>query len=103
MEGTVSPGHVRNSRISIFIAFLNRHFQADVVCITIYLKLLIIDRETNRQISMGSNVGLVPWNHAEPGSDADRIPLLLVIINKKGNFHLMRTVHFVTQFTFVNF
>ena len=75
--GTVSPGHVRTSLISIYIAFLNRSHQADVVCTTIYLKLLIIDRETNRQSYMGSNVGLVPWGHAEPGSDADDVPLLL--------------------------
>ena len=61
----------------IFIAFLNRSRQADVVCITIYVKLLIIDRETNRQSSTGSTVSLVPWGHAEPGSDADLVPLLL--------------------------
>ena len=78
MEGTVSPGFVRTSPISIFIAFLNRSRQADVVCITIYLELLIIDRETNRQSSTGSNVGLVPWGHAKPGSDAGNIPLLLL-------------------------
>ena len=77
MEGTVSPIHDRTSPISIFIVFLNRSRQADVVCITIYLKLLIIDRETNRQSSTGSNVGIVPWGHAEPGSDADDVPLLL--------------------------
>ena len=34
VEGTVSLGHVRNSPISIFVAFLNRSRQADVVCIT---------------------------------------------------------------------
>ena len=78
VEGTVIPGHVRTSMISIFIAFLNRSCQSDVVCITIYLKLLIIDRETNRQSSTGSNVGLVPWVHAELGSDADDLPLLLI-------------------------
>ena len=77
MEGTVSPGHVRTSPISILIAFLNRSRQIDVVCITIYLKLLIIERETNRQSSTGSNVGLDPWGHAEPGSDSDDVPLLL--------------------------
>ena len=77
MEGTVSPGHVRTSPISNFIAFLNRSRQADVVCKTIYLKLLIIERETNRQGSTGSNVGLVPWGHVETGSDADDVPLLL--------------------------
>ena len=56
---------------------MNIYRQAGVVCITIYLKLLIIDRETNRQSSTGSNVGLVPWGHAEPGSDANDVPLLL--------------------------
>ena len=79
MEGTVSLGDVRGSTISIFIAFLNRSRQADVVCITIYVKLLIIDRETNRQSSTGSTVSLVPWGHAEPGSDADLVPLLLEV------------------------
>ena len=78
VEGTVSPGQVRTSPISNFIAFLNRSRQADVVCITIYLKLLIIDRETNRKSSTGSNVGLILWNHAKPGSDADDVPLFLV-------------------------
>ena len=78
MEATVSPGHVRNSTISNFSAFLNRYRQADVVCITIHLKLLSIDREKNRKSSMGSNVGLVPWGHAEPGSDANKVPLLLL-------------------------
>ena len=78
LEGTVSPGHVRTSPISVLVAFLNRSRQADVVCITIYLKLLIIDRETNRKSSTGSNVGLILWNHAKPGSDADDVPLLLV-------------------------
>ena len=77
MKGTVSPGHVRTSPISNFIAFLNRSRQADVVCKTIYLKLLIIERETNRQGSTGSNVGLGPWGHAETGSDADDVPPLL--------------------------
>ena len=78
MEGTVILGHVRTSPISIFVAFMNRSRQADVVCITIYLKVLIIDREKNWQSSMGSNVGLVPWDHAKPGSNADDIPLILV-------------------------
>ena len=77
MEGTVSSGHVRTSPISIFIAFLNRSHQANVVCITIYIQLLIIERETNRQSSTGFNVGPVPWGHSEPGSDADDVPLLL--------------------------
>ena len=58
VEVAFSLGHVRTSPISIFIAFLNRSRQVDVVCITIYIKLLIIDRETNRQSSTGSNVGL---------------------------------------------
>ena len=79
MTRTVSPGHVRASPISIFIAFLNRSRQAGVVCIIIYLKLLIIIvTETNRQSSTGSNVGLVPWGRAEPGSDADDVPLFLI-------------------------
>ena len=77
MEGTVSPGHVRTSPVSIFIAFMNISRQYDVVCITIYLKKLIIDREKNRQISTGYNVDLVPWGHAEPGSNAGDVPLLL--------------------------
>ena len=77
-EGTVSPRHVITSIIYIFIAFLNRYRQAEVVCITIYLKLLIIDRETNQQGSTGSNVGLLPWGHDKPGSNADNIPLLLL-------------------------
>ena len=82
--GTVSLGHVRTSPIFVFIAFLNISRQADVVCITSYVKLLIIDRETNRQRSTGSNVGLVPWGHAEPGSDADDGPLLLLLISHKS-------------------
>ena len=77
VEGTVSPAHVRTSPISIFIVFLNISRQADVVCITIYLKKLIIYREKNRLSSTGSNVGLVPWGHAEPGSDANDVPLIL--------------------------
>ena len=77
VEGTVSPGHVRTSPVTVFITFLNVSRQADVSCITIYLKLLILDRETNRQSSTVSNIGLVPWGHAEPGSDADDVPLLL--------------------------
>ena len=60
--------------ISIFIAFLNRSRPADAVGITIYLKRLIIDRETNRQSSTVSKVGLVPWGHAKPGPDADNVP-----------------------------
>ena len=84
-EGTVSPRHVITSIIYIFIAFLNRYRQAEVVCITIYLKLLIIDRETNQQSSTGSNVGLVPWGHAKPGSDADNVPLLLHGFYYKSN------------------
>ena len=103
MEGTAIPGHVITSLISIFIEFLNRHRQDGVVCITIYLKYIIIDRETNRQISTGSNVGLVPWGHAKPGSGADDLPLILVRINKQVNCHLLRIVHFVNQFTFVTF
>ena len=75
VEGTASPGHIRTSPISIFITFLNRSRQ--VVCITIYIKLVIIKKETNRQSSTGSNVGLVPWGHAEPRSDADDVFLLL--------------------------
>ena len=75
MEGTVSPGNVRTYTISIFIEFLNRYRQYDVVCITIDLKLLIIDREKNWQSSTGSNVGLVLWGHVEPGSDADDVTL----------------------------
>ena len=74
MEDTVSPGHVRTSLISVFIAFLGRSRQADVVCITIHLKLLIVNIETNRKSSTGSNVDLVPWGHDEPGSDADDVP-----------------------------
>ena len=81
VKGTVSPGNVITSPISIFIAFLNISCQDDVVCITIYLKLLIIDRETNRQISTVSNVGIVLQGHAEPGSDADDVPLFLCIFN----------------------
>ena len=77
VEGTICPGHVRNSLISVFIAFLNIYHQADIICITISLNLLIIDRKKNRQISTGSNVGLVLWVHAEPGSDANNTPLLL--------------------------
>ena len=65
------------SPISIFVAFLNRSHQADVICITIYLKLLMIDRETNQQSSTGSSVGLELWGHAEPGSNSDGICLLL--------------------------
>ena len=42
-----------------------------------FVKILIIDRETNRQSSTGSNIGLVPWGHAKPGSDADNVPLLI--------------------------
>ena len=90
---TVSPGHVRTSLISIFIAFLNKSRQADVVRITIYLKSLFIDRETNRQSSTGSNVGLVLWGNAEAGSDADNLPLLLIIkssIRRCINFFLGR-------------
>ena len=64
--------------ISVVIEFLNRYCQAGVVCVTIDLKIIIIDRETNRQISTVSNVGLVLQGHAEPGSDADDVPLLLV-------------------------
>ena len=78
MEGTVSPVNIRTSPIFIFIVFLNRSSQADVVCINTYLKLLIIDREKNRKSSTGSNVGLVPWDHAKPGSNADDIPLIIV-------------------------
>ena len=26
---------------------------------------------------MSSNVGLLPWGHAEPGSDAGDVPLIL--------------------------
>ena len=59
VEGTVRPGHVINSPVSIFITFLNISCQDDIVGITIYLKLLIIDVETNRQSSMGSTVGLL--------------------------------------------
>ena len=77
MDGNVSPGHVRTSPISIFISFLNISREADVVCITIYIKLLILDRETNCQNPTGSNVGLDPWGHAEPGSNTDDVPLLL--------------------------
>ena len=77
MEGIVSPGHVRTTPISIFIAFLNRSRPAGVVCIAIYIKLLIIDRETNRQSSTESSVGLVPWGYSEAGSDADDVPLLI--------------------------
>ena len=69
---------VRTSPISIFIAFLNKYRQSDVVCITIYLKLLIIDRETNHQNSTHSNVGLLPWGRVKPGSNADDVPLLLL-------------------------
>ena len=76
-KGTAIPGNVRTSPISIFIAFTNRSCQADVVCITIYPKLLIIDRDTNRKSSTRSSWGLVPSGHAEPGSDADDVPLLL--------------------------
>ena len=79
-------GHVRTSPISVFIAFLNISCQADVFCITIYLKLLIIDRETNLQSSTGSNVGLVPWGHAEPGFDANNVPLLLQKLVKENNY-----------------
>ena len=79
VEGTVIPEHVRTSLISIFIAFMNIYRQADVVCITIYLKLLTIYRETNRQSSTGSNVCLVPWSHVEPGSDADDLPLIIFL------------------------
>ena len=71
LEGTVCRLHLRTSPISISIAFLNRSRQDDVVLISIYLKLLIIDRETNRQGSNSSNVGLVPCVHAKPGSDTD--------------------------------
>ena len=42
----------------------------------VYLKLLTIDRETYRQSSTGSNVGLVLWGHTEPGFDADNVSLL---------------------------
>ena len=62
-----------------FIAFINRPCQSYVICIAIYLKLLIIDRETNWQSSTGSNVGLVPWGYAKPGSDSENVPLLLVL------------------------
>ena len=58
-----------------FIAFLNRFRQADIVYITIHPKLLFIDRETNRQSSTGSSLCLVPWGYAEPGSDADDVPV----------------------------
>ena len=68
----------RTFPISIFIGFLNISRQADVVCITLYIKLLIIDREKNRQSSTGYKVGLLPWVHAEPGSDANDAPLLLM-------------------------
>ena len=57
---------------------MNRYRQADVVCITIYLKLLIIYREANWQSSKGSNVGLVPWGHDTPSSNAGDLPLLLL-------------------------
>ena len=77
VEGTDSPEHIRNSPISIFIVFLNRSCQGNVVCITIYLNLLIMDRETNWQSSTVSNVGLVPWGHAEPDYYANNVPLLL--------------------------
>ena len=77
MEVTVSPRHVRTSPISIFIAFLNISRQPDVVCITIFLKHIIFDREKNRQSSTSSNVGLVPWGHAEPDYYANNVPLLL--------------------------
>ena len=71
------PGTGQNfSNIHSF-AFLNRYCQAGVVCINIYLKRLSIDRETNQQSSTGSNVGLLPWGHTEPGSDANNVPLLL--------------------------
>ena len=29
---------------------------------------------------MGYNVGLVPWGHAEPGFDADNVPLILPLV-----------------------
>ena len=44
VEGTVSPGHVRTFLIFSFIQYLHRSRQVDVVWISIYLKLLIIDR-----------------------------------------------------------
>ena len=80
VEVTVSPGYIRTSPISIFIAFLNRFRQSDVVCITIDLKRLIIDREKNRKSSTGYKVGIVPWGHAKPGSNNDDVPLLLPLI-----------------------
>ena len=91
VEGTVSPGNVRTYTISIFIEFLNRYRQYDVVCITIDLKLLIIDREKNRQSSTGSNVGLVPWGHVKPDSDANNVPLLLSFL-KMNDYHFLLTL-----------
>ena len=86
VEGTFSPGNVRNSLIYIFIKFLNRYRQADVVCITIYLKRLIINIETNRQSSTGSNLSILQWSYAEPDSDADDVSLLLVAFKKNRPF-----------------
>ena len=48
------------------------------------VKPLIINRETNRQSSMGSNVGLLPRGHAKPGYDADNVSLLLVEFKKRA-------------------
>ena len=77
MEGTAILVHFRTSLIYVCIAFLNIFCQADVVCITIYIKNLIIDRETNWKSFTGSNLGLLPWGHDEPGSDANDAPLII--------------------------
>ena len=42
--GHYNPGTRQNLSDFHFIALMNRYLQADVVCITIYLKLLIIYR-----------------------------------------------------------
>ena len=49
------------------------------------LKLLIINRERNRQSSAGSILGLLQWGHSEPSSDADDVSLLLVDFKKIGH------------------
>ena len=65
-----------------FSSFLSRRRRAVSYLLLFFsfsrtLKLLIINVETNRESSTGSNVGELTWGRAEPGSDADDVSMLL--------------------------